>query len=310
MNSKMHVNLRLTTLLIGFLPFFAMAEPEGKQTPNGNKLICTVITDRTTITAGSPLLVEMGLENRGKKSVVLDQPLDELYGTAIVQIKRPGGCQFDDIRTPYTGLKQLAGYESFIKPGKHVVAHALLFADSNDALVFGSPGHYELRARMRAGSIQTTSKPVAIDVQAVPPDVEQALNSVHADWTHVSLHEALDAKRLMRIKRALGNSVQFENSLAFIEGMSELNFEVKAAHAKGVQKLERLRTPADPQWKNLATGVLACHCARMGDHEGAKQLLQQSTMRSRLTDQARQILTQSPDEKEALPGSSTTQYSR
>lgn len=291
----MKFNLRLSIpwmglLLAGFWPWAGMGETGAREVPLADNLVCTVVPGQISIPAGSPLLVELKVENRGKELVLLEQPLGELYGTAIVQIMRPGESHFDEVRTSYTGRKHVAGYRGVINPGEHVVAHTLLFADSGGALVFGAPGRYELRARLRAGSVQPTSFPVVIDVQESDPSVEKALNSVRADWTHVSLHETLHAKRLARIRGALGHLAPFEHCLAYIEGLSELTFGGKGAHARGVQKLEGLRTPAELQWNNLVTGVLAIHCARTGDLEGAKELLRQSPMRSRLTDQARQIL--------------------
>ena len=67
--------------------------------------------------------------------------------------------------------------------------------------------------------------------------------------------ETLHAKRLARIRGALGHLAPFEHCLAYIEGLSELTFGGKGAHARGVQKLEGLRPPAELQWTNLVTGV-------------------------------------------------------
>ena len=66
----MKFNLRLSIpwmglLLAGFWPWAGMGETGAREVPLADNLVCTVVPGQISIPAGSPLLVELKVENRG-----------------------------------------------------------------------------------------------------------------------------------------------------------------------------------------------------------------------------------------------------
>jgi len=268
------------------MPFIAGA-PERASSKG---LLCTIATDRSAVTAGSPVLVRMTLQNNSARALELTEPLDDLYGTATVEIKRPRQKSFSSVPTAYTGLKDVEGYRSSLSKGETMAAYVLLLADVRGRFVFDETGRYELRARMGEPGHEAVSLPIALELKAGDPNLQKRLDSLRGDLTHVSLNEALDAERLARLRKALANLPEFGNALLMVEAVTLIHRSSAAEQAEGADKLRQLRESRNSLWKELATALLARHFAKAGNTGEARRLLAELSHRSRLSDEARTIL--------------------
>lgn len=270
--------------MAGFVLLGCLAAPAQKG------LLCTAATDRSAVTAGSPVLVRMALENNGAEALELTEPLDDLYGTATAEMKRPGQGSFSSVQTWYTGLKQVLGYRSSLSKGETMVAYVLLLTDRRESFVLEEAGLYELRSRMGPRGQETVSPQVTINVKAASPELQTKLESLRDDLTHVSINEALDDQRLTRLRRGLASLPEFGNALLLAEAVTLIHRSNAAQQAEGAGKLRQLRDSRDPLWKELATALLAHHFARTGNAQEARLLLRELPHRSRISDEARSIV--------------------
>ena len=281
---------RFFTVAIALLAISSEASAAAPLQRATKELACEIATDRSAVTAGSPVLVRVALRNNRAAALKLTQPLDELYGTATVEIKRPGEKTFSLVSTPYTGLKELKGYRSSLSKGETMVAYVLLMTDVRGRFVFGEAGRYELRARMGPHGQEVFSPPVAVEVKATDPELQKRLESLRGDLTHVSLNEALDDQRLTRLRKGLASLPEFGNALLLAEAVTLIHRSSAAERDEGAGKLQRLRDSGNVLWKELATALLARHFAKAGDAREARRLLAEISHRSRLSDEARTIL--------------------
>ncbi len=284
---KRSLTSRIAVLAVSLEMLFIPGPPE--RVPS-KALLCTVATDRSAVTAGSPLLARLALQNNSAMTLELTEPLDELYGTANVEIKRPGQKSFSSVPTAYTGLKDVEGYRSSLSKGETMAAYVLLLTDVRGRFVFDEAGRYELQARMGEPGHEAVSLPIAVEVKAADPNLQKRLESLRDDLSHVSLNEALDTDRLARLRRGLGNLPELENALLVVEAVTLIHRSSAAEQDKGAGNLRQLRDSGNAPWKELATALLARHFAKAGNTEEARRLLAEISHRSRLSDEARTIL--------------------
>jgi hypothetical protein len=267
-----------------------VAPPPAAGLPPAGELLAAVAVDRPAITAGFPLLVRMTLRNQGAHAIELTEPIDELYGTAVVEIRRPGRDGFEIAATRFMGLKQLEGYRSTLPKGEAMAAYVLLLADARGRFVFDQAGRHELRARMRAGGREVFSQPVVVDVRSAGPQLQKTLASLEEDLGHVSWNEALDDERLRRLQSALARVPELRKALVLAEATTWIHRSDAAERARGAARLQELRDSGEALWKELATAMLALHFARTRELDAARRLLGELPYRSRISDEARQIL--------------------
>lgn len=247
-------------------------------------IVCSLALDRTEIASGAPLLVRMALTNGGDEAVSLTQPISELYGTATVQIKRPGRDEFLDLQTRYWGLKEDLSYSSSLLQGQSMAAYSVLICDVHEEFVFSQPGKYELRARMSLSADQDViSTPVTIEVSPINARLQDRINAVRADLTQLSLHGALTPEQLQRLQRVLTDADQYETVLRFAEGFRGIHAGSSDQQREGAARLEQLRESGGPIWKELATAVLVRHYNNVGMHTKARQLQSKLRFRSRIS---------------------------
>jgi hypothetical protein len=220
-------------------------------------LACTLSLDSAEASFGSPVLARISLENRSDKEIVLTQPFDDLYGTAVVQLRRPGERDFSFLKLSYTGRKQLDGYRSTLPPGRQIAAYVLVVSDSRGRLVFDTPGRYELRGRAEASGGEAISAPVSLTVAAPSKERRDRIEGAAADLAHLSLHESLDPARTTRLRQAVGSLADFHKALLAVEAVTLINRQDKASLDRGAAVLREIRELGNPVWRELATALLA-----------------------------------------------------
>lgn len=258
--------------------------------PSPEALRCTLSLDASEGSFGSPVLARISLENRGAKEIVLDQPFDDLYGTAVVQLRRPGESSFSFLKLQHTGVKQLEGYRSTLPAGQQIVSYVLVVSDSRGLPVFDADGRYELRASARTSSGEAISAPVTVTVGTPARERRERIQKAAGDLVHLSLNEALDAATMARLRQAVGGQPDFHKALLAAEAVTLINRPDKSSLDRGAVVLQELRQAGSPLWRELATAWLALDRARAGDSDAARRLIDEVPVRSKILDDARQSL--------------------
>ncbi len=283
--------IALSIIALPLFGFGRLSRAETDESQGPEKIICTLRADVFVTRSRCPVLIEMSLKNAGDAPLGLKQPIGDVYGTARVEIKGPGGAEFTHLRTRYTGLKELLSYHSELGPGETFVAHVLVLCDARGEWVFVQSGRYELRARLQYRDGEAVSSPIGIDVLAEDATLAEKLNGSRDDVCRISLEEALTSDAVGRVSKVLSTVDEYRSALKWVQGTVMLHEkDVAATRQAADAKLDALRESGSPLWPELAAAKLARRYAEAGDTAMAERLLVKVPHRSALSDEARRII--------------------